>query len=313
MIKFMRLIIAIPYYRHGGVERVIISLITEFSKQIEKVIIVASPNIITNFQKLLPNSPIIIYESSPLSYNFKQAKIVGLLNKVLTIVNQTKIEFLQEYFQQIKNDYISNSHLNQIIFYFPSSFGIYKDHLTLLKAGLILAKKKFNFKIVLIGKETDKFIQGELSLSQQNQTKEYVDYLAECKSIYTENKELINQYFLGLGYCDNEEVEKWYQNSSCVVFPSKYEGFGLALSEAIVRGIPVIASDLEVFSEQVTLYQCADLVKFFPQGNAEALATIMEEFIINPTPKLSENEIKNRFHNWTWEKVAQEYIKLLPE
>jgi glycosyltransferase involved in cell wall biosynthesis len=52
------------------------------------------------------------------------------------------------------------------IFYYPSSFGIYKDHLTIIKAGIKLAQKNLKFKIVLIGKETDNLIAGKISLSQ---------------------------------------------------------------------------------------------------------------------------------------------------
>jgi glycosyltransferase involved in cell wall biosynthesis len=93
--------------------------------------------------------------------------------------------------------------------------------------------------------------------------------------------------------------------------PSKYEGFGLAVSEAIVRGLPVIASDLDVFREQVNLYQCPDRVQFFPVENAAALAECMENFIKNPLAKLATSEIEERFAHWTWDAVAQAYIKAL--
>ena len=419
----MKIVIPIVFYRVGGVERVIVSLITELSQQVEQVIILASPNMIGHFRELLPESTTIIYESFSLPSNSQEAKILGIINKLLSWAKNTPIKPIQQYFNRIRDHYRSNSRIKQVInkfqathclyviankitppsvnipiamigydlfwrfapltypksyidqydrfllswlqkgdmiitisekttkdilsifpdfaakiktvplagflytakseieniqfhapiFYFPSSLGIYKDHLTLLKAGLILAKQRLQFKIVLSGKETDKFVQGDLSLSQQTKTQEYLNYLDECQSIYQENKELINQYFVGLGYGDNQEVEKWYQNCSCVVFPSKYEGFGLALSESIVRGIPVIASDLEVFAEQLELYKCSDLVEFFPQGNVDALAECMKNFIFNPKPKLSETEIKNRFNHWTWKDVAKEYVKLLEQ
>ncbi len=420
----MKLIIPIPYYRPGGIERVMISLITEIAKQIDQVIIVSSSSIINYFIPLIPPSEKIIYEEFKLPLNTLETKQFLLINKFINLVNKLNfnkmiVDFLQkftesyktkiilEYFinkyqvncclyllvnrvnppqlkiplfavindlfwhfspltydqnyikiydqsllkwlqcatkiitisEQTKKDILSlfpdfnskimaiplagflpSSEINvddyhqnnkEIIFYFPSSFGIYKDHLTLLKAGLILAKKGLNFKIVLIGKETDKFVTGNLTLSQQNQTQEYNDHFKECQSIFKENKELISNYFLGLGYCDNTKVEKWYQQANCIVFPSKYEGFGLALSEGIVRGIPVIASDLDVFKEQVDLYKCDDLVQFFARGNYQELADKMEFFIHNPILKLSSDDAFKRFNNWTWKKVAMEYIRVL--
>ena len=179
-----------------------------------------------------------------------------------------------------------------------------------MQAGIKLAKKGLDFQIVFTGKETDNLVQGNLSLSQQSQTQEYIDYLQKCQQIYQENQQLMKDYFVGLGYCDEEVVEECYQNCSCVVVPSQYEGFGLAVSEAIVRGMPVICSDLDVFHEQVELYKCSDRLEFFPLGDADALATCLEKFILNPKPKLSPIETEQRFKHWTWKEVAEEYIKL---
>ena len=266
----MKIVIPIVFYRVGGVERVIVSLITELSQQVEQVIIVGSPKIINHFRELLPESQTIIYESFSLLSNSKEAKILGIINKLLSLTKNTKIKPIQQYFARIRDNYRSNSRIKQVInkfqathclyvmankinppsvniplvmigydifwhfapltypksyidkydrfllswlkkgdviitisektkkdilsifpgfaskinpvplagflytakseieniqcqtpvFYFPSSLGIYKDHLSLLKAGLILAKQRLQFKIVLSGKETDKFVQG---------------------------------------------------------------------------------------------------------------------------------------------------------
>jgi glycosyltransferase involved in cell wall biosynthesis len=200
-----------------------------------------------------------------------------------------------------------------VTFYFPSSFGIYKDHLTLLKATIQLAKKGLNFKVVLIGKETDNLVNGNLQLSQQSQTQEYQDYLKECNRVYRENQEIFESHIKGLGYQDYETLQFYYQTCSCVVFPSKYEGFGLAIAEAILQGIPVIASDLEVFQEQVELYNCPERVQFYTRGDAESLANCLEQFILNPIPRLLPEDIPNKINLWTWEDVAKKYVELLKE
>ncbi|MGD1702028.1 glycosyltransferase [Dapis sp. BLCC M229] len=235
-------------------------------------------------------------------------------SKIITIANSgfpTKSNASQRLLGLAENSHESIGDLP--IFYLPSSFGVYKDHLTLLKAGIKLAQKNLKFKIVLIGKETDNLIAGKITLSQQKKSQEYIDYVDQCQEISQNNQNIMQEYFEGLGYCSDEDVEKWYRNSSCVVFPSKYEGFGLALSEAVVRGIPAIVSDLEVFREQVDLYKCSDLVDFFPIGDVDALANCMEKFIFNPRKRLSAEEIDTRFSHWTWRETAKEYVRLLGE
>jgi glycosyltransferase involved in cell wall biosynthesis len=200
-----------------------------------------------------------------------------------------------------------------ITFYYPSSFGIYKDHLTLIEAAIELARKGLKFKVILIGEATDSLVSGNVRLSQQFKTREYRDYLEDCNRVYRENREIFEGYFAGLGYRDYETLEANYRTCSCVVFPSRYEGFGLAIAEGIVRGIPVIASDLEVFKEQVELYRCGDRVRFFPMGNAVALAGLLEDFIRNPLPRLSPEGIPARIALRTWDDVAGEYFTFLQD
>ncbi|PSF34266.1 glycosyl transferase group 1 family protein [Aphanothece hegewaldii CCALA 016] len=424
----MKIIIPIEFYRKGGVERVIISLVISLIKYVDQIILVLPNKEIPYFKSLLPESEKICYEDfQPLSFNLPLKilnflgrdaipfeKIAGakakiyLSNKTYQVKIQTKLnELIQKYqanyciygiinkinppkvnaslsgiaydlfwmfapltyseeyrqnyneplekwlksadiiftisektrddilkvfpnskYQKklkpvplsgylVKSDenYIQNEQINTpsqtVQFYFPSSFGIYKDHLTLLKAGVILAQKNLNFKIILLGRETDGLIQGQLKLSQQSNTQEYADYINQCQELYNQHQAIFDKYFEGLGYCDYEKVEYLYQGSSCVIMTSQYEGFGLAVSEAIVRGLPVIASDLDVFKEQVNLYQCSDRVRLFPVGNVEKLAEYMEEFIKNPLPKLADAEIQERFSHWTWDTVAQAYINAL--
>ena len=47
----------------------------------------------------------------------------------------------------------------------------------------------------------------------------------------------------------DDEVRCIYLGASMLVFPSKYEGFGIPLLEAMASGIPIAASDIAVFRE----------------------------------------------------------------
>jgi len=63
------------------------------------------------------------------------------------------------------------------------------------------------------------------------------------------------------GYVDKEELVRLYQEAACLVFPSRYEGFGLPLLEAMACGTPVaaatdaamqeVAGDAAVFDDDV--------------------------------------------------------------
>jgi glycosyltransferase involved in cell wall biosynthesis len=198
-----------------------------------------------------------------------------------------------------------------ITFYFPSSFTLYKDHLTLMRAALGMYSSGQSCKILLTGIETDRLVMGDLNMSRQRKTSEYESYLSQLRELYMESQSIWKKVFYGLGYCGLEVVEAAYKVCDCVVMPSQYEGFGLAIAEAVTRGLPIISADLEVFREQVEIYQCSDRVRFFPVGNANALQQCLEEFLHAPVRKLSLVEAANRFSNHTWRQVAEEYIRTL--
>lgn len=198
-----------------------------------------------------------------------------------------------------------------ITFFFPSSFSLYKDHLTLIQAGIKTYHSERYFKILLTGKDTDRLANGNLALAKQKKTMEYKSYISQLQQLYSENEDIWHSILFGFGYCDLAIVEAVYQTCNCVVMPSQYEGFGLPISEAIVRGIPIIAADIEVFHEQVELYKCSDLVRFFQPGNADSLRDCLNDFIDHPSPRLSNSEASARFGHWTWRHVAETYIREL--
>src|SRR5262249_24533628 len=59
--------------------------------------------------------------------------------------------------------------------------------------------------------------------------------------------QLASQLALGsrvehLGFCSQNELAQWYRRAGCLVFPSRYEGFGLPVVEARLSGLKVFAS-----------------------------------------------------------------------
>ncbi|AJT48626.1 glycosyltransferase family 4 protein [Burkholderia thailandensis] len=49
--------------------------------------------------------------------------------------------------------------------------------------------------------------------------------------------------------CSDERLHAWLQHARALLFPSFVEGYGMPLVEALGLGVPVLASDLDVFRE----------------------------------------------------------------
>lgn len=54
---------------------------------------------------------------------------------------------------------------------------------------------------------------------------------------------------VGLGAVDSQALEDLYAAADVVALPTRYEGFGLPVLEAMARGVPVACSDLDVLRE----------------------------------------------------------------
>lgn len=103
------------------------------------------------------------------------------------------------------------------------------------------------------------------------------------------------------GYIPEKHVPELYAGASVLMFPSKYEGFGLPILEAQASGVPVVTSDRSPMKE------IAGRAALFANPNdPDSISKSLEALLTNKklSSKLSLSGKKNVL-NFTWDKSAK--------
>lgn len=145
------------------------------------------------------------------------------------------------------------------IFFYPSLPRVFKNFEIIAKAAEILIRQgNENFQIIFT-------ISGS-----ENRY---------ARHIYNSMKHIKQIKFIGIQ--PKENILELYRRSSCVIFPSKLETWGLPITEAKQLGKPILLADLEYAHETLGAYNKA---KFFDPQNPQELAndmkTLMDRTII---------------------------------
>lgn len=113
---------------------------------------------------------------------------------------------------------------------------------------------------------------------------------------------------VALGRVTDAELRALYESALCLVFPSRYEGFGLPPLEAMACGCPVLAAAAGAVPEV-----CADAALWFdidgPRRPADALHRLLTE------PGLAEALRRRglaRAAGYSWHGAAERLLALLP-
>lgn len=80
-----------------------------------------------------------------------------------------------------------------------------------------------------------------------------------------------------LGFVSPEELQSIFRAATAMVFPSKFEGFGLPLLEAFQAGVPVLSSNATVLPEVAQ-----DAALYFDPNSPEELAFLMMQMLDEP-------------------------------
>lgn len=110
-----------------------------------------------------------------------------------------------------------------------------------------------------------------------------------------------------LGRVTDEELVRLYNQASCFIFPSIYEGFGLPPIEAMECGCPVLASDIPVIHEV-----CIDAAEYFDPNNIDSIRDTIVGYFREQQNKKKTMQTRGyaNAHRFDWGKTAQHIIEL---
>ena len=97
-----------------------------------------------------------------------------------------------------------------------------------------------------------------------------------------------NIKIVNMGSIPKEDVCRIYYQTNCLIFPSKYETFGLALIEAVEAGLDVIAADLRYTHEIIST------PFLFDSQSAASCASVIEEYLYGKTLRKCTGLIDNK-------------------
>ncbi len=111
-----------------------------------------------------------------------------------------------------------------------------------------------------------------------------------------------------VGPLPDADIARLYRAADVFAFPSIKEGFGLTVLEAASAGLPVVASDIDVFR---TFLRHRENALLPPAGDAAALAAALAEVAGDPalaSRLVAGGQALARAHGW--ERVAQRHEEL---
>jgi glycosyltransferase involved in cell wall biosynthesis len=194
------------------------------------------------------------------------------------------------------------SQLHTLSCFMPATLQERKGHKFLFDAALLALAHQIHLKFVFVGLGTD-FLNG----SRYPATADEIDLLNYVKRMHA-----LGCSCQALGHVCESTFAELLSRADVVLFPSIYEGFGLPVSEAVMAGLPVIASDLAPIREQLDLFDCHDRVRLVPAGDPHTLALALVDFANgNGPPRVDPAILAAKFKQWTWSKAADAIVSHL--
>lgn len=110
-----------------------------------------------------------------------------------------------------------------------------------------------------------------------------------------------------LGRVSDEQLLHLYNQATCFIFPSVYEGFGIPPIEAMCCGCPVLASDIPVIHEV-----CGEAAIYFNPHNVEDMKNTIQHYLQEEQtlrPIMAAKGLSNK-QRFSWVKTTQAVLQL---
>jgi len=118
----------------------------------------------------------------------------------------------------------------------------------------------------------------------------------------------LDQHIRPLGRVSDGELRALYESALCLVFPSRYEGFGLPPVEAMWCGCPVVASRIGAVAEV-----CGDAALWFDAARPESLGQAIGRLADDPGLHATIAEAgRHRTAGFSWDAATRRLLGFLP-
>jgi len=164
-----------------------------------------------------------------------------------------------------------------------------KDQLTLVKACALLGQREFHL-----------FILGDDTVDR--------DYA----EMVQEEADILGDKVTFMGHLSTGELYELYNKSHILANLSRWEGYGIAVAEAMWAGLPVVAVDAGAVPELVTHGYNGYLTA---PGDVESCADHLKELIDNEKlrEEMSRSARKKAQELFSWHDTGREFVNLAQE
>ncbi len=182
-------------------------------------------------------------------------------------------------------------------FLYPANVSEHKNHITLLAA--ISKRRRREAPVVFYGHRTD--LIGSPDCFDDA-------YINRINRLIAQRGLEQGRDFLSLGYVDDVTAFGLLAGAAAVVMPTRAEGMGLPIHEAIDAGVPVVCSDIDVLREHYADRSRA-ILWVDPECPIE-IAMALDE-VLDHAPEWRTRAAANQGCGRSWEEVAAITLSLL--
>ena len=170
---------------------------------------------------------------------------------------------------------------------------------SILYLGLISRRKGIDVLIQAVAKLRSELPNMKLHLVGDGHINDF-HLLAKKKGI--------EKHVVFHGLAAHSMVPRYYKSADICVFPSRHEGFGITILEAMTSGTPIIASSIGSFREILSNGKNGIL---FKSEDADALskAILILYQDVGLRKKISHDALRTVIE-YSWENIAERYVSL---